>query len=499
MGRIFPDWSPLKLGIGPSLLYEAIAYVAGMKKEAVVSAVSAEGDAGRAVEKLLAGKEQTSFFTEELTIGDVYQECEAIATSEGKKSQREKLLAVRKLFANARPLEGRYLARLILGELRIGIGEGNVRDAIAKAFSLEPAKVDHAYQAMNDLGEVARLARQGEKALSAVHIELFRPIKMMLAQQGSIADMIEEHGKVAAENKYDGTRIQFHKKGDEVRIYSRKLEEVTNALPDVITKLRAATSRDVILDGEAVATKGGRPMPFQFVLRRFRRKYDIEAQAEKIELVPYIFDILSLDGETLIDLPFDERRRRLEEAVTGCVAPQRVSDDPRALEEFYNAALDAGHEGIMVKDLTSRYQPGVRGKHWIKVKPEVDTLDLAVIGGEWGEGRRAHFFGSFLLACQDRGRLLAVGKVATGISDEMLAGIYEKMKDLVISRSGKEVTFEPQVVFEVGYSEIQTSPNYESGFALRFPRFVRIRDDKGVDEIETLDSIRSRFQRQSRS
>ena len=469
MGRIFPDWSPLKLGIGPNLLYEAVAYVAGMKKEAIVSAVSAEGDAGKAVEKLLLGKEQTSFFAEDLTIGDVYRECEAIATSEGKKSQREKLLAVRKLFANAEPLEGRYLARLILGELRIGIGEGNVRDAVARAFSLDPALVDHAYQAMNDLGEVARLARQGEMALSAVHIEVFRRVKMMLAQQGSISEMVAEHGKVAAEYQYDGTRIQFHKRGGEVRIYSRKLEEVTNALPDVITKLTAATSHDVILDGEAVATKDERPMPFQFVLRTIRRKYDIEAHAEKMELVPYIFDILSLDGETLIDLPFHERRRRLEEALTGHVAPQKVSDDPRALEEFYNAALDAGHEGIMVKDLDSLYQPGVRGKHWIKVKPEVDTLDLAVIGGEWGEGRRAHLFGSFLLACQDRGQLLAVGKVATGISDEMLATIYETMKDLVISQSGKEVTFEPQLVFEVGYSEIQTSPNYASGFALRFP------------------------------
>jgi DNA ligase 1 len=499
MGRIFPDWSPLKLGIGPNLLYEAVAYVAGRKKEVIVSAVSAEGDAGKAVEKLLLGKEQTSFFAEDLSIGDVYRECEAIATSEGKKSQREKLLAVRKLFANAKPLEGRYLARLILGELRIGIGEGNVRDAIAKAFSLDPAEVDHAFQAMNDLGEVARLARQGEKALSAVHIEVFRPIKMMLAQQGSIGDMVREHGKVAAEYKYDGTRIQFHKRGDEIRIYSRKLEEVTGALPDVIKRLTAATSHDVILDGEAVATKDGRPMPFQFVLRRFRRKYDIEAQAEKIKLVPYIFDILVLDGETLIDLPFHERRRRLEWALTGHVAPQKVSDDPRTLEEFYNAALDAGHEGIMVKDLDSLYQPGVRGKHWIKVKPEVDTLDLAVIGGEWGEGRRAHLFGSFLLACQDRGQLLAVGKVATGISDEMLATIYETMKDLVISQSGKEVTFEPQLVIEVGYSEIQASPNYASGFALRFPRFIRIRDDKGVDEIETLDSLTSRFQRQSQS
>jgi DNA ligase-1 len=499
MGRIFPDWSPLKLGIGPNLLYEAVAYVVGKKREAVETKVSSEGDVGKAVELLLAGKEQTSFFTEEMTIGDVSAACEAIALSEGKKSQREKLLAVRKLFANVHPLEGRYLARLILGELRIGIGEGNVRDAVAKAFSVEAAEVDHAFQAMNDLGEVARLARQGRETLRVVRIEIFRPVKMMLAQQGSIADMVTEHGRVAAEYKYDGTRIQFHKKGNEVRVYSRKLEEVTKAIPDVVTKLSAATERDVILDGEAVAMKGGRPMPFQFVLRRFRRKYDIEAHAEKIELVPYIFDILVLDGETLIDLPFRERRKRLEEALGAHIAPQRVSEDPAALEEFYNAALDAGHEGIMVKDLESRYQPGVRGKHWIKVKPEVDTLDLAVIGGEWGEGRRAHLFGSFLLACQDRGGLLPVGKVATGITDEMLVVIYDTLKDLVVSEKGKEVSFEPRVVFEVGYSEIQTSPNYASGFALRFPRFIRVRDDKGVDDIETLDSVRSRFQRQSRS
>ena len=499
MGRIFPDWSPLKLGIGPNLLFEAVAYVVGRKKEAVETKVSSEGDVGKAVELLLAGKEQTAFFSEEMSIGDVYRACESIALSEGKKSQREKLLAVRKLFANVHPLEARYLARLILGELRIGIGEGNVRDAIAKAFSIDPAEVDHAYQAMNDPGEVARLARQGKAALAAVKIEIFRPVKMMLAQQGSIPEMVAEHGKVAAEYKYDGTRFQFHKKGNEIRVYSRKLEEVTNAIPDIITRLVAATSHDVILDGEAVAMKGGRPMAFQFVLRRFRRKYDVEAHAEQIELVPYVFDILVLDGETLIDLPFSERRKRLESALTDHVAPQKVSDDPAALEAFYNAALDAGHEGIMVKDLDSRYQPGVRGKHWIKVKPEVDTLDLAVIGGEWGEGRRAHLFGSFLLACQDRGRLLPIGKVATGISDEMLATIHEAMKDLVVSEKGKEVTFEPKVVFEVGYSEIQTSPNYESGFALRFPRFVRMRDDKGVDEVETLGSVRSRFQRQSQS
>lgn len=494
MGKVFPDWSPLKLGIGPNLLYDAVAYVAGVTRERVVEEVSRVGDTGAAVERLLKNKEQTSFFIQELEVEEVYQEFERIARSEGKGSQREKLLAIRRLFANAQPLEGRYLARLLLGELRIGIGEGNMRDAIAKAFGVPPERVEHAFQAINDLGQVALLAKRGEGALKEVRIEPFRPVKMMLAQQGSIEEMVSEHGAVAAEYKYDGSRFQFHRRGKECRIYSRKLEDVTGALPDVLRRLSSATTGDVILDGEVIAVQRGRPRPFQFVLRRFRRKHEVSAYVEEIELVPHVFDILYLEGETLIDLPLRERRQRLERAVPSFAAPQLQSADLKELREFYGRALDEGHEGIMLKDLDSAYTPGVRGKSWVKIKPEVDTLDLVVIGAEWGEGRRAHLFGSYLLACRADGRLLPVGKVATGISDEDLAELYELFKDLVISRSGKEVSFVPRIVFEVGYSEIQKSPNYESGFALRFPRFIRVREDKGVEEADTLEGVRLRFQ-----
>jgi DNA ligase-1 len=496
-GRIFPDWSPLKVGIGPNLLYEAVAYVVGKKKGAVVEEINLTGDAGTAIEHLIATKEQTSFFRTELETADVYREFETIASTEGKGSQREKVLSLRKLFGNASPLEARYLARLVLEELRIGVGEGNVRDAIAKAFHVDSRLVEHAYQAINDLGEVAELAKEGEKSLEGVSIQLFRPVKMMLAQQGTIAEMVQEHGEVAAEFKYDGSRFQFHKQGSICKIYSRKLEDVTGALPDVVRQLLPVAEKDVILDGEVIAVKDGKPRPFQFVLRRFRRKYEVASYAEEIQLVPHIFDILYHDGESLIDLPFRKRRTHLEKAIAGFIAPQLRSEQIETLEGFYQQALDAGHEGIMVKDLTSRYTPGVRGKAWVKIKPEVDTLDLVVIGGEWGEGRRAHFFGSFLLACQEKGKLLPVGKVATGITDETLAMLYDLFKDLVISQAGKEMSFEPVVVFEVGYSEIQQSPNYESGYALRFPRFVRVRDDKRVDEIDTLDSIRERYEMRS--
>jgi DNA ligase-1 len=499
MGRIFADWSSKKLGIGPSLLYEAIGYVAGLKKEEVIEKINATGDAGRAVEELLLSKSQTTFFHEELDLVRVYTELITIAEMEGKKSQREKLLAVRRLLGNSHPLEGRYLTRIMLEELRIGVGEGSVRDAIAKAFSVDSALVEHAMQALNDAGEVARLAKLGPDALRNVRITLFHPVRMMLAQQGTIQDMINEHGQIAAEFKYDGSRFQFHKKGNWARLYSRRLEDVTAALPDVIEKLISSTSHDVILDGEVIAIKDNKPMPFQSVLRRFRRRHDIAEAQDAIELVPNVFDILYLDEETLIGLPLDERRKRLEATVTMYIAPQVVSSDPREIERTYKAALDAGHEGIMIKVPASPYSPGQRGKQWIKIKPEVDTLDLAVIGGEWGEGKRAHVFGSFLVACQDAGKLIPLSRVATGFSDEQLSEVYELLKDRVVKKAGKEVSFEPELVFEVGYAELQVSPTYEGGFALLFPRFVRIRDDKDVADVETLDSIRRRYELKTKS
>jgi DNA ligase-1 len=498
MGRIFPDWSPEKLGIGPNLLYEGVAYVAGIRKDEVVGMINRTGDVGKAVEELLARKEQTSFFSEELTLLDVYKELTAIAATGGTRSQREKLRVVRKLFSNAKPLEGRYLSRIMLEDLRIGVGEGNVREAIARAFHVDPYQVEHAFQAINDLGQVALLAKEGEERLKEVRIELFHPVKMMLAQQGSIGSAIAENGAVAAEYKYDGSRFQFHKSGGTCRMYSRKLEDVTEALPDVAGLLMDSTDHDVILDGEVIAIRDGRPMPFQTVLRRFRRKYGIDEIREEIRMIPNVFDILQLDGETLIDLPFSERRSRLIGAVRDYLAPQVVSDDPEVIGKMYQEALAAGHEGLMLKVPVSPYTPGVRGKNWIKIKPAVDTLDLAVIGADWGEGKRAHLFGSFLLACQDSsGNLVPLSKVATGFSDEQLQEMYGLLKNRVISGSGKEVRFEPGFVIEVGYSEIQMSPNYEGGFALRFPRFIRLRDDKSIGEIETLEGIRERYTRQS--
>ncbi|MBQ9831870.1 MAG: ATP-dependent DNA ligase [Methanocorpusculum sp.] len=498
-GKLFPDWSAEKLNFGPSLLYEALAYVIGKKREDVVRAINSSGDAGEVVEELLNKKQQTTFFTEDLELTDVYARFMQMAKSSGKKSQQERLRSAQYLLSNASPLEGRYLARLMLEEMRIGVGEGVVKDAIAKAFGVPQEIVEHAHQALNDLGEVALLAKTNPARLAEVTITPFKPVKMMLAQAGSISGMVETHGMLAAENKYDGSRFQFHKVGNKCAIYSRRLEEMTASLPDVVEQLKNATTHDVIIDGEVIAILNGKPMPFQTVLRRIRRKHGVEEAKEEIELRPCVFDILVCDGKTLIDLPLKERRAVLEEVMTGFVAPQLVSSSAEEIERYYHEALDAGNEGIMLKVLDAPYLPGNRGKLWIKIKPEVDTIDLAVTGAEWGEGKRAKVFGSFVLACQDEsGNLLEISRVATGIDDAMLSHLYELFKDRIIAEKGKSVTFEPDVIFEVGYAELQKSTNYEAGYALRFPRFVRLRDDKDISEIETMESLSRRYSLQNK-
>ena len=387
----------------------------------------------------------------------------------------------------------------MLEEMRIGVGEGVVKDALAKAFRIAPEIIEHAHQALNDLGQVALLAKTDPTGLSDVHITIFRPVKMMLAQQGSISHMVETHGKLAAENKYDGSRFQFHKADGKCAIYSRRLEDMTASLPDVVEMLNKATTHDVIIDGEVIAIMNGKPMPFQTVLRRIRRKHDVGNATDAVTLLPRVFDILAADGETLIDMPFTRRREILESMLTDYIAPQIVSDSVEELETFYHESLDRGNEGMMLKVLDSPYLPGNRGKYWIKIKPEVDTIDLVVTGAEWGEGKRAKMFGSFLLACQDEnGDLLEISRVATGIDDPMLSTLYGLFKEKIIAEKGKTVSFEPDIVFEVGYAELQKSTNYAAGYALRFPRFVRLRDDKDVSEIETMESLTRRYSMQNK-
>ena len=506
MGRTFPAWSAEELGMGPSLLYDAIAMATGAKRRQIKEVVRQRGDVGMACEDLCARGVQQPLFSGELTVEQVYRNFKSIAQVEGKKSQKRKIRMLTELFISAKPKEARYIARLVLEELRIGVGEGTVRDAIANAFGVSVNLVERGYMLTNDFGLVAVTAKEGVEGLECLDTEPRRPVKMMLAQvAGSIERAIEEMDEAAIEWKYDGARMQIHKMDDEVQLYSRKLENVTKSLPDIVNLIKKdVTFKRAILDGEVIAIgKDGKPRPFQDILRRFRRKYDVEQMAKEIPFHLSLFDVL-YDGQSLIDLPLSERRKVLERSIRTkhsskiIVAPQLITSDFTVADSIYQEALSAGHEGLMIKNPKSAYTPGKRGKNWLKIKPVMETLDLAVIGAEWGEGRRANLIGSYSLACRDEDTngLLGIGRVGTGITDEQLAELTELFKDIIVSETGKEIDIKPEIVFEIAYEEIQKSQNYKSGFALRFPRLISVRSDKSVEEADSVQRVRELYGKQ---
>jgi DNA ligase-1 len=378
--------------------------------------------------------------------------------------------------------------------MRIGAGEGTVRDAIAEGFAVPESAVERALQVSNDYGQVARVAREwGEDGLADLTLEIGRPVQAMLAQTGTVTGALEDWDEAAVELKFDGARVQVHYDGAEVRLFSRNMEDVTDPLPEVVEFVEAHLEPPTILDGEVVAVdEDGDPLPFQAVLRRFRRKHDVAAARESVELRLHAFDCLHAGGEDLLDAPLHERHDRLESVLDRGVSELWVSDDPDEIADIEAAALEAGHEGVMLKNPDTAYTPGRRGQHWRKRKPDVETLDCVVTGAEWGEGRRANVLGTFLLAVRDGEDYATVGKVATGITDGELADLTERLEPHVRSEDGQTVDLEPAVVFEVGYEEIQRSPTYSSGYALRFPRYLGVREDKdpgGADTAERVERL----------
>ncbi|GAB3665943.1 ATP-dependent DNA ligase LigA [Halopiger thermotolerans] len=515
-GRVFPAWDSTTLDIGPSACYEAIARAAGTNVDAddVEERLADLGEIGDVAASYdFGGQQGLGAFTggdgggDDLTVREVSETLTDLAAAEGSGSQDRKVDLLFGLFNRCSSEEARYLARLVLSEMRIGVGEGTVRDAIAEAFDVPEEEVEHALQVSNDYGEVARIARdEGSEGLEAIDLEIGRPVQAMLAQAGTVTDALEEWDEAAVEWKYDGARIQLHHSADgETRVFSRNMEEVTDALPEVLEYAEETLEEPAILDGEVVAVDDdGSPLPFQEVLKRFRRKHDVEKAREEVTVRPVFFDCLHAGGEDLLEEPLTARHDRLRAVLADADdAPEQdeadieglsllwTTDDPDEIEAIDADALEAGHEGIMLKNPDSTYSPGRRGKHWRKRKPDVETLDCVVTGAEWGEGRRANFLGTFELSVRDGDDLETVGKVATGITDEKLAELTELLEPHIAAEDGQDVGLEPAVVFEVGYEEIQTSPTYSSGYALRFPRFLAVRSDKEPEDADTLERVES--------
>ncbi|PSQ56902.1 DNA ligase [Halobacteriales archaeon SW_7_71_33] len=520
-GNLFAAHRSDDLGVSSSLTAEAVAKATGVSPDAIEEDWKETGDLGGAAERAVADAPQETLFSESLTVERVHDDLRALADYEGEGSERRRVDAVAGLVADADPVEAKYVVRTALGHLRIGVGEGTVRDALADAFLDGSAAavdaVERAYQVTNDYTLVAETARdEGREGLDALDVELFRPVGAMLADDSDgLADGVEsvadDPTDVLAESKYDGARVQLHRDGDEVRIYTRRLEDVTEQFPDVVRAVREHVDADrALLDGEVVGydPETREPVPFQTFSRRIRRKYDIPEMVEEIPVVVYLFDCLYLAGETLLDRPLRERVDRLESVLSPSpydverAANRRYADGGEAgLRELYEETLAAGHEGLMLKNLDAAYQPGRRVGRMTKVKPVMEPLDLVVTRARYSEGRRSSMLGRLYLACrgpdgEGGDDLREVGRLSTGYTDAELADLTDRLEELVTERDGREVRLAPEVVLEVAYEEIQASPEYDSGYALRFPRFERVREDLAPSDADTVERVEGLYKEQ---
>jgi len=485
---------------------KVVSKITGITEKKVEELVYSSGDFGEGIERAIEQKKQQTFFDANIEITYLMDLFEKVSSYSGKGSQDKKIKYLSKLFSAASPIEARYLSRIILEQMRTGAAEGIILDAISKFSDIPRKDVEKAYLLTNDLGLIALYSRRGIVELSKLNVTVGRPLKPMLAQiAGSIDLALKDIDEPEMEVKYDGARIQVHKSGEIIKIFSRRLENITDALPEIFSELKVTLlPEDIICEGEVVAYKDGKIAPFQYVLRRLRRKYQISELSEKIPLKLFLFDCLLIENKSLIDLPLKERRNILissiKESKIVRIAENIVSKDPFEVKEFYDKSVNEGHEGIIIKDYLSQYQPGARGKKWLKIKRTLETLDLVIIGAEWGEGRRKKWLSSLLLGIRDEeGSFLPIGKVATGLSDELFNEITEQLTPLILEENGKTVTLVPKIVVEVLYDEMQHSPKYESGFALRFPRVLRIRDDKDAYDSDTISRAYEIYESQEKT
>lgn len=472
-GRPFPASDPHTLDIGPS----AFAHAAEVPETETAALPT-------------------------LAIKDVAETFVQIAEAAGKGSRDQKHSRLRELIEMTSAHDRPILFRLLQGELRIGLHDGLIQEAIAKASDSPLKTVRRAALFLSDLAEVAVIAlTEGAAGLERVDIKLFVPLLPMLSELSEDFDEIfKAHDReTALEYKYDGARVQIHKDGERVRIWSRRLTEVTDSLPEIVEiAQKQLHGGSFILDAEVVATGAdGRPFPFQELMRRFRRVHGIEAAANEIPLSLYLFDCLYLNGQSLIDKPYVARWHALEEISGGnYLATRKITADKGEAATFLKESMSAGHEGVMAKALQSPYMPGNRGKLWFKVKP-AETVDCVIIAADRGSGRRRGWLSNYHLAVADgAGGYAPVGKTFKGLTDKQFIEMTERLRALELGDDGYTVVVKPEVVVEVTYNEIQKSPQYSSGFALRFARITRIRDDKSPAQITALAELRALYERQ---
>jgi len=456
-----------------------------------------QGRFGVSYALLQAASQATPASDATLTILETDRRLGEIAVIRGTGSSAARATALRELFARATASEQEFLIRLLVGELRQGALAGVMVDAIAAAAELPVGTVRRAAMYAKNLGEVARLAMtEGSEALTRFQLELFSPVIPMLAQTAADVDdaLAQLEGRVAFEWKMDGARIQVHKAGDEVRIYTRTLNEVTDAVPEIVEAVRAMPAQVAILDGEAIAfTTAGRPHPFQITMRRFGRRRDVEKLRAELPIRGYFFDCLRRESESLIDRPTAERVEALVRAVPDDMrVPRLVTSSAFEAQAFYEASLAAGHEGLMAKSLDAPYEAGNRGASWLKIK-KAHTLDLVVLAAEWGHGRRTGKLSNLHLGALDvaTGEYVMLGKTFKGLTDAMLEWQTKELLARETHRDRYTVYVRPELVVEIAFSDLHVSPRYPGGLALRLARVKRYRDDKSAQDADTMESVRA--------
>jgi DNA ligase-1 len=532
-GKLYPDYEGIELGLAEKMVIRAIASSSGKDQSRIEKIYQKTGDLGDAAREAMTSKSQSTLFSEPMTVERVYSTFDRIARTVGPGSQETKLRLISSLLNDATAAEGRYIIKFVMGQLRLGIADYTVLDALALAFTGDKANrqvLENAYNVSSDLGTVAKLlATKGLEAVRSIKITLFKPIRPMLAERVRTAEEALERmaGRAAIEYKLDGERVQVHKGKDRVELFSRRLEKITSHYPDVADAVKSIKS-EVILEGEVVAinVQTGEYLPFQELMHR-RRKYGVEEAMENYPVVMNFFDVLYVDGKSRTDLPYLERRKILKKMIDSVkddmVRPieQTIADKPEEIDRFMATAIENGCEGVMIKQLSSTYRAGAREYLWVKLKREyrsdlADTLDLVIVGALHGRGRRAGKYGALLLAAYDQkaDMFQSVTKVGTGFTDVHLEQFYSELERHVINQrharveTGMEmdVWFEPKIVIEVIASEITLSPSHTAaknvlrpgyGLALRFPKFTgKIRDDKKPEDATAIEEIVEMYKRQ---
>jgi len=534
-GKLRPDFEGVELGVAEKLAIRSISKSSGIPVKRIEEEYRKSGDLGHTASTILEQKTQTTFLVEDITIERVYDTLFKIANLEGSRSQDMKMKYISSLLNDANPLEASYILKILLGTLRLGIAENTVMDALAIKFSGNKEnrkKLQHAYNVSSDLGKVAEtIAAKGLEGVEKFEIILFNPIRPMLAERvKSEKEAVEKMGnEFAAEYKLDGERVQLHIEGQKVVLFSRSLENISSYYPDIIEKIPQSVQGDnIILEAEVVAINEntGEFLPFQELMHR-RRKYKIEKAVTKYPITVNFFDILYHNGKSCLELAYKKRREKLEKQVKEDVfakyIPMCIVRNENEVAEFMENSINAGSEGLMLKMLDKPYQAGSRGSHWLKLKREYqnelgDSLDLVVIGGYFGKGRRTGSYGTLLLATYDDNddEFTSICKVGTGFSDEDLDQLYQilhpkvtiKKNPRVNSDMEADVWFEPELVIEVVASEITLSPIHKSardkirkdtGLALRFPKFTgKIRIEKTAEDASTNEEVITLFKKQNK-